>query len=109
MLHLNFVTAQHFGLGQNAELFHQGDVLLFLQGDHGIGGAFAVGQATAGSLSFPGFGITVAVENHTAVVVQGLLDPGGGSALKVSSALHIGNKLLQLFGNSSVQDGVGIA
>ena len=108
VLHLNLVAAEHLGLGQNAEFFHQFDVLLVLQGDHGVRGALAVGQAAALGLGFPGIAVAVAVEDHTAVGVQRLLDPGGGCALKVGSAGSLGHELLQRLGNGGVQDGVGV-
>ena len=108
MLHLHLVAGEHLGLGQNAEFLHQSNVFVLFESDHRVGGALAVGQAAALRLLLPGLGIAVAVEDDAAVVVQRFLDPRGGGALKVSSALGLGHKALQLLGYGGVQDGVGV-
>src|SRR5699024_8912480 len=108
VLHLHFVAAEQFGLGQHAELFHQGHVLGVLQGDHGVGGTLAVGQAAALGFGLPGFAVAVAVEDHPAVVVQRLFDPGGGGALKIGGGGGLFHKVLQGLGHGGVEDGVRV-
>ena len=109
VLHLDFVTALHLHLGQDAEVLHQLDVLRVNEGGQSSRGVLLVGQAAAGSFFFPLGSVAVAVEDDAAVVADGPLDQSDGGRGKVLSTLQLVGVALQLLGDGGVQDGVAVA
>ena len=107
VLHLDLVAAQHLGLGQDAELLHQGNVLRVLQRDHRVGGC-TCGSAGRGARPRPPMPRCSRCPLKITRRCSLAFDPGGSRALKVGGTGGLGHELLQALGDGGVQDRVRV-